>query len=419
MAQASKTITLDNGVRIILDPLSHLKSASVGVWIDVGTRHEDETNNGIAHLLEHLVFKGAGGRDAKSLAEDAEARGVYLNASTAYERTGFYAKSLSEEAIFSLDLCSDLALKPHLNSSDFELEKNVVLSEINEAFDDPEDRAGVTNQMASFENQPLGMPILGDENSLKSINMEMVNAFHNQYLSPQNIIIGISGAYDENQFIDFVCQKFGHLKSGNKSQAKAAYFTANSKFESRKIEQTQIALSFALPKPERDNLFTSQVYSGILGGGMASRLFQDLREKHGLVYGIDAYCEKFREVARLNIAFGSADKNANEALKIIEGHLQDIAQNGPNENELQRAKKTLETSIMLSFENSSSRISSLVNQQFVFGEILDFDNIANEIMQISAIDIQDMAKTSISPNKRSASAVGNKLADKAITDFIA
>lgn len=417
MEKSAKLIKLDNGIRIILDPISHLKSASVGVWANVGTRHENTHNNGVAHLLEHLVFKGAGGRSASALAEDAEGRGVYLNAATSHERTGFFARCLSDEVGFALGLCTDLVLSPHLDDKDFELEKNVVISEINEAFDDAEDRASVLSQMASYHAQPLGMPILGDAASLNAINKAQIERFHAMYSAPDNLIIGVSGAFDEAQILEITSRTFGALNPKPAIVPINAKFTKNILFEGRKIEQSQIALSFSLPKPSRKDLFISQIFSSILSGGMASRLLSDLREKYGLVYNIDAYCENYFDVSRLNISFGCAAENGAKALNIIEHHLDDLAQNGPHEIELARAKKVLETSILLAFENPSSRLSSMVGQIFVFGETLNIDEISNGINSVTAQQIQAIAAFTRDPSDRTASAIGSSKIEKLIISF--
>lgn len=407
-ANGAKLIRLENGIRIIFDPLYHLKSASVGIWVNIGTRHEKENENGIAHLLEHMVFKGAGGRNAKQLAEDAEERGIYLNASTSYERTGFYARCLESEAVFAFNLCADLILKPHFDANDFALEKNVVLHEINEAFDDAEDRAGVLNQMAAFNNQALGRPILGDETSLNNLSHETLINFHKKYLNPKNLIIAFGGAFDEEKAIEAINARFGNLKPQDNDFLFDAFATKLSLFETRKTEQLQIVLSMFAPSAKEDTFFASQIFGAILGGGMASRLFQDLRENRGLVYGIDTYLEKFIDIGRLNIGAGTNKKSAREVISRTLGHIEDLAQIGPNDKEMQRAKKSIETSLMMAMENSSSRISAMVNQVAIFNEILNIDTIANNIENIEHKEIIKLANLSLNKDFRAASAVGTK-----------
>lgn len=404
----SEIIRLDNGIRVIFDPLPHIKSASVGIWVDIGTRHENENENGIAHLLEHMVFKGAGGRNATQLAEDAEERGIYLNASTSYERTGFYARCLGSEALFAFDLCADLITKPHFDPQDFILEKNVVLHEINEAFDDAEDRAGVLNQMAAFSNQALGRPILGDEASLNAITHDNLIDFHAKYKDPENLIIAFGGAYNKDDALNIAKMRFGDLKKQAPKTNNAPYATNKALFEARKTEQLQLVLSMYAPGAKGEFLFSSQILSAILGGGMASRLFQDLREKRGLVYGIDAYIEKFTDIGRLNIAAGTHNKSTKEVISRTLGHIEDLAQKGPTDKEIARAKKSIETSIMLAMENSSSRLAAMVNQTAIFNEILNIDTITSKINNVTCEEIMALANQALDKNLRAASGVGTK-----------
>lgn len=403
-----KIIEFDNGLRLVLDRMPHLRSATIGIWVNVGTIDETEEENGIAHFLEHLVFKGAGARTATQLAEDAEARGIYLNAATSYERTGFYARCLGDEAEFAFNLCADLVLLPTLNKKDFELEKNVVLHEINEAFDDAEDRAGVLNQLACFENQSLGRPILGTMESLAAIDIDCARNFHKAFLNPANIIVAFGGAFDETAAIEYVTKRFGNLERGPVKEKPQAFAKGNVLFETRKNEQLQAVLSMRAPSAKSESLFASQVFGAVLGGGMASRLFQDLREKRGLVYGIEAWPEKFLSVGRLNIAAGTNAKSAGEFVKRTLSHIEDIAQNGPNDAELARAKRTIETGIMLGLESSSSRISALVNQLYVFDKTFDLDETEKKIRSVDAQMVKEMAQFALDNETRAASAVGAK-----------
>lgn len=412
-----KIIEFQNGLRLVLDAMPHLKSATIGIWVNVGTIDEAEDENGIAHFLEHLVFKGAGTRNATQIAEDSEARGVYLNAATSYERTGFYARCLSDEAEFAFNLCADLVLEPVLDEKDFLLEKNVVLHEINEAFDDAEDRAGVLNQLACFQNQTLGRPILGTVESLANITIERARDFHRAFLNPANIIVAFGGAFDENAAIEMVMRRFGHLNAFETRDRPTAQAFSNSIFESRKTEQLQAVLSLRAPNAKSEDLFASQVFGAVLGGGMASRLFQDLREKRGLVYGIEAWPEKFLSVGRLNIAAGLNAKSTNEFVKRTLSHIEDIALNGPNENELARAKRTIETSIMLGLESSSSRISALVNQLYVYGKTFDLDETERKIRSVNGEMVKKMAQFALNKETRAASAVGAK-GQKEIDQFL-
>ncbi len=397
--------------------MTSIQSASVGVWINIGTINETKANNGAAHFLEHLVFKGAGKRNAKQIAEDAENRGIYMNAATSYEKTGFFARCLGEEAGFALQMCADLVLEPKLEKNDIELEKNVVLHEIKEANDDAEDRANVLNQAASFANQSLGMPILGDEASLGLLNQDKIIEFHKNYRNPENIVIGAAGNIDIENIIDIANKRFGHLMNSKSQPIQTSVSTTGIETEEREIEQMQISISFD-GAPEGDNIFTNRLFCAILGGGMSSRLFQDLREKRGLVYGIDAFEEKFKDLSRIGIGVGCAPNKSEEVLKRINGHIEDLANTGPLDSELSRAKKALETSMMISLENPSSRITSSVYQLLKYSRLISIPQITSAIKNTDGKDIMNVAKYMLNSNKRAIGAVGPNLKNLNLPSFI-
>ena len=415
---AAKLHRLDNGVTVIIDNMPTLKSACIGIWLGVGTRFEAEDNNGIAHFLEHLVFKGAGNRNAAQIAEDAESNGIYLNAATSYERTGFYARCLSVDIDLAFELCSDLVLRPHFNPKEAELERTVVLHEINETFDDAEDRCGVINQLAAFANQPLGRPILGDAETLASLKLPQIHEFHKNYLNPSNIVIAFGGAVNAEQALELANKHFGSLKPHPRSTFVKAISTNKSIFEYRNVEQFQLSLSSFAPQAGSNDMYAAQIFASILGGGMASRLFQDLREKLGLVYGIDAYAEKYFDIGRFIISAGCDPKNAAEVIKRTLGHLEDLAAHEPTEAELKRAKKTFETAFMMSLENPSARVNAAVSQAFVLGKTISTDNISLAIQETTGKEIQAIANKILEPKSRAASAVGKNNGEKSILQFL-
>lgn len=388
--------------------MASIQSASVGVWVNSGTRAETKSNNGAAHFLEHLVFKGAGNRNAKQIAEDAENRGIYLNAATSYEKTGFFARCLGEEAEYALEMCADLVLAPSLDEKDIATEKSVILHELKEANDDSEDRANVLNQSASFKYQSLGMPILGDEESILGLNQEKITNFHQYYKNPENIVIGVAGQIEIDRLVDTIMRRFSPLKQSAAPKPKAAYSTAEIETEDRDIEQMQLAISFD-GSPEGENFFANRLFCAILGGGMSSRLFQDLREDRGLVYGIDAFEEKFYEINRIGIGAGCNPDKSAEVLKRIKGHIEDLANNGPTENELLRAQKALETSIMISLENPSSRLTSAVYQLLKYSKTFSNSQIANLIKNTIKDDIMKTGMHMLNSNKMALGMVGPNL----------
>lgn len=404
----AELITLPNGVRVLLDPMAGLATASVGVWIEAGTRHERAEENGIAHLLEHLVFKGAGGRSARALAEDAEALGIYLNAATGYERTGFAARCLSADTGFAFGLCADLVLAPHLDPADLELEKGVVLQEIGEAFDDAEDRAGVLHQLAAWPEQPLGRPILGEPETLAAIAPEAISAFRARTYHAGSMLVAAAGAFDRAALMEAITERFGALPASTRALPEGVAETAPQVLaESRKSEQVHLMLSLPAPPAADPLALPARMLGEILGGGMASRLFQDLREERGLVYSVEAFADLYRDTGRLTVAAGCAARDAADVSERCAAHLQAMAQEGPTPREMARAARVLEASVMMSAESPGARTETAVGQTALHGRPVGLGETAQRIRAVTAEDIQTAARLAVH-GRPAAAAVGPK-----------
>ncbi len=401
--------TLDNGVRLLLDPMPGLATSCVGVWVRAGTRAESESENGIAHLLEHLVFKGAGGRDARQLVEEAEGRGIYLNAATGYERTGFFARCLAEDAGFALSLATDLILKPHLNEADLALEKGVVLQEIGEAFDDAEDRCGVLHQLAAFPDQALGRPILGDEASLAGITKADIDGFRARNYAPSSMIVAVSGAMDQAAIYEQIQAAFGSLTPFDAARATEAHVGGATQCEVRDSEQVHLTFSLPGPKMGSDEALAARVMCEILGGGMASRLFQDLRETRGLVYSVEAFCDLYEDAGRVCVSAGCSGQAAGDVAKRVGEHLIDMAEHGPTQVELKRAGRILEASIMMAAESPAARCEGGVSQTYLYGHPMTLNEVSARVRAVTAQRVQEAAKLAVAAGfvgGAAASAVG-------------
>jgi predicted Zn-dependent peptidase len=391
LLQKASLHTLANGVRVVTDPMPGLASGCVGVWVRAGARWESEAENGIAHLLEHLVFKGAGGRSAKALAEEAEARGIYLNAATGYERTGFYGRCLSEDVGFALDLAADLVLRPHLDEADLALEKGVVLQEIGEAFDDAEDRCGVLHQAASFDGQALGRPILGDAASLSGIGRAQIEAFRSRLYHPGAIIVAAAGGIDPDAIIEAAQARFGDLVAKPTGEPEPAIISGQVRTEIRKTEQVHLAMSLPGPAQGGQDALAARVMCEILGGGMASRLFQDLREARGLVYSVEAYADLYEDAGRICFGAGCSAKDGREVVERVGAHVQALAKCGPAAHELARAKRILEASMMMGAEGPAQRCEAGVAQTLIYGAPRALSEVGALVRSVSAEDVQAIA----------------------------
>jgi predicted Zn-dependent peptidase len=384
-------VRLPNGVRVALDPMPGLSTAALGVWQRVGARWEPPELNGVAHLFEHMAFKGAGGRDARQFAEAIENVGGVMNAATGYERTAYYARVLAEQAPFALDLMADILFAPHWNAADLEKEKGVVAQERGEAFDVPDDRVFELHQGALFPAQPLGRPILGQEATLANVSVETLTAFHNAHMAPERVVISIAGAYDRGAFTDAVEKRFSALARKPVQALAAAQAHPGRISETRKLEQTHVVCSWPAPAASNDKIYAARLLAEIFGGGMSSRLFQEVREKRGLVYAIDSFLDTFEDSGRLVVYVGCAPKHARTVAAIVREQLALLADTGPAAGELARAKAVARAQMLMGLEAPAARAEARVAQVFLRDRVIPFDDIRAKVEAVTAEEIQAAA----------------------------
>lgn len=388
-------IRLSNGLRLALDPMPGLGSAAIGVWQRVGARWETAEQNGIAHLFEHMAFKGAGGRDARQFAEAIENVGGIVNAATGYERTAYYARVVGEHAPFALDLIADILFEPHWVAEDLEKEKAVVAQERGEAFDVPDDRVFELHQGALYAGQPLGRPILGHEETLGRIDVRALEEFRDTHLTPERIVIAIAGAFDRSAVVEAVEKRFGALGPKPAPQLEAAYAQPSRAVETRKLEQAHIVLSWPSPNSSSDAIYAARLLSEILGGGMSSRLFQEVRETRGLVYAIDSFVEAFEDDGRLLVYAGCDPSNARAVVNIVGEQLALLAAHGPTSNELNRAKTIASAQMLMGAEAPSARAEARASQVLLRGRLIPFDDIRADIARVTPEQVQALAAAAL------------------------
>ncbi len=385
-------VRLPNGVRVALDPMPGLATTSLGVWQRVGARWEPAELNGIAHLFEHMAFKGAGALDAQQFAEAAENAGAVMNAATGYERTAYYARTVAESAPFMLDMIADILFTPHWAPDDLEKEKGVVAQERGEAFDAPDDRVFELHQAALYPNQPLGRPILGEDATLANVSVDTLRAFTEAHMAPERVVISVAGAFDRDAILEVVHKRFADLAPRPPLTSAPAAAAKGAASETRKLEQTHLALSWPSPPAGDDRLFASRLLSEIFGGGMSSRLFQEVREKHGLVYAIDSGLDTIEDDGRLSVYAGCSAKNARTVAEIVRDQLALMAEKGPTEAELKRAKAVSRAQMLMGLEAPSARAEARVSQVFMRDRLVDFAEIRAKLDAVTTADVQAMAK---------------------------
>jgi len=409
-------IRLPNGVRIALDPMPGLGTAALGVWQRVGARWEPAELNGIAHLFEHMAFKGAGPRDARQFAEAIENVGGVMNAGTGYERTAYYARVVAENAPFALDLIADILFAPHWAPDDLEKEKGVVAQERGEAYDIPDDRVFELHQAALYAGQPLGRPILGEDATLANISVDTLHAFHAAHMTPDRVVVSIAGAFDRAAFLDTATARFGHLKAQPVPERAPARALAGAASELRKLEQTHVVFSWPAPRAGAEELFAARLLTEIFGGGMSSRLFQEVRETRGLVYAIDSFLDTFEDDGRLTVYAGCSAKNAATVATIVRDQLALLADKGPTEAELARAKAVARAQMLMGLEAPAARAEARVGQVLVRDRLVSFDEIRARMEAVTAEQIQALAHAAL-VGPAAAAAIGPKAGLGAVAAF--
>ena len=377
----------DNGLRLLVDPMPGLKTFACSALVYGGARFETEAQSGWAHLLEHMVFKGAGERDARALAEAIEHKGGTINASTGYEHTRFEVRGLSDLMPLALEIVTDLMFRPVLDRTELKREKKVIEQEIHEAFDAPDDYVFDLLQGAMFAGQALGRPILGSKKSLKPAEPAALRAFAETLYAPHRIVICVSGGITPQDVYaaakPFIDRAPPHAGFGAPEPLR---FTAHHAAHKRKIEQANLTLGFAGTGRLDPDIIPLRLYSEILGGGMASRLFQEARETRGLAYAIDAYATPYRDGGVFGIYAGCAPKDVTPLTDLIRQVMTDLAAD-PRPSELERAKAQFTTSLFLNFEGAASRAGAFASQLSTFDKVFTLDEVAADIDRVSRDDL--------------------------------
>lgn len=388
---ALELVTLPTGVRVALDPMPALATAAVGVWQRVGARWERPEENGVAHLFEHMAFKGAAGRDARQFAEAVESVGGVMNAGTGYERTSYYVRVTREHAAFALHLIADTLIEPHWLPEDLEREKDVVAQERGEAFDQPDDRVFELHQAALFPDQPLGRPILGLEETLAPLTVDALIGFRAMHMAPERVVVSVAGAFDRDAFLEAAEARFGSLQDRPPQPAAAARPHANEASEERKLEQTHLVLSWSAPAARDDDVYAARLMTEIYGGGMSSRLFQEVREARGLVYAIDAFQDTLEDCGRLGIYAGCAGKNAKTVAMLAGDLLETLAKEGPTAAELARAKAVAGAGLLMGAEAPLARADARAGQLFLRDQLIPFEEIRARIESVTVDEVKAQA----------------------------
>ena len=382
-----KLYTFDNGLRLLVDPMPGLKTFAMSALIYGGARFETKAQSGWAHLLEHMVFKGAGGRNARELAEAIEHKGGSINASTGYEHTRFEVRGLNSLMPLALEIVADLMFRSALDPEELEREKKVVEQEILEAFDTPDDHVFDLLQSAMFSDQAIGRPILGTKQSLKSANSANLRAFADALYAPHQIVVCISGGVEPDAVYKEAQRLIGSVPAHEGfGTPQPLRFTTKKAVLRRKIEQANVTLGFSGVSRLSPDIIPLRLFSEILGGGMASRLFQEAREARGLAYAIDAFTTPYRDGGVFGVYAGCAPKDVEPLIELIQTVMADLS-SCPLAAELERAKAQFMTSLFLNHEGAASRSGTFASQLSTFEKVFTLDEVAAEIERVGLDDL--------------------------------
>jgi predicted Zn-dependent peptidase len=398
-----------NGVRVVCDPMAGLESLALSVVIRGGARWEDAAHNGWSHLLEHMVFKGAGGRSARDIVEAIEQHGGHINAATGYERTSFQVRCLKGGLPLAMDVLSGLVRHPTLNGDDLEREKSVIGQEIAEAADTPDDRVFDLAQAYAFADQALGRPILGEPETIGGATAATLGAYHRTLYASDRIVVSAAGAVDEDELLALAEAAFGDATPPSPQAAcgveapQDGVFAGGSWAETRKLEQAHLVILMPGVGARDPDYFAARLFAEALGGGMSSRLFQEAREVRGLVYGIDAYCESYEDCGVFGVYAGTAAADAAETARVTAQQIQALA-DGVTAAELARAKAQLKASLFMARESPLSRAEQAAGQLFLFDRLFTPTDLAAAIDDVALADFQRLGRR-LAADPRSAIAV--------------
>ena len=394
-----------------------LKTLALTVAVRGGARWEAEHQSGWSHLLEHLVFKGAGEMGARDIVERIEAEGGSINASTGYERTSFEVRALDGSLGLAMQVVSDLVFRPTLDPAEIEREKDVVAQEIAEAFDTPDDHVFEMAQTRAFAGQAMGRPILGSVDSLRPVTRESIGDWRAKLYSPDRMVVAVSGAVNEAELLALAQRWFGDAAPMPANAPEPATFTGGAATLSRKIEQANIVFQMPALSAVDPDLPAIRLFTEILGGGMASRLFQSAREQRGLAYAIDAYHEAYEDTGVLGVYAGASADRAVELAELCADEIRTLATDGPSDAELSRARAVQKAGLWMSDESPASRAGRNAAQALIYGAPVSSDASVARIEAVTAADLKRVGARVLASGLAASAVLGPKGANAAGAAF--
>src|SRR5882672_3990196 len=400
---------LPNGLTIITEEMQHIRSVCIGIWIKTGSRDEDKQWNGISHFVEHMVFKGTEHRTAEEIARQVDSIGGNIDAFTAKECISFSIKVLDDHLPIAIDVLSDLVLSPVFDAADIARERGVIMEEIKMDEDNPDYLVHEIFTQNFWKDHPLGKPILGTKETVKKFERQSVLDTYSHRFAPGNIIVAAAGHLDHDQFVDLVVKHFEHLKP-----AKNGFHSAEPKIVPRivlrnkkALEQVQLCIGVPSHPIAHEKRHAGYILNTLLGGGMSSRLFQNIRERQGLAYSIYSDLNPYRDTGCLAVYAGTSRESAVKVVHSVVEEFRKLKVQPVPEEELRRSKDQLKGSLMLSLESSTARMSNLARQEMYFDHFYTLDELIERIEKVTVEQLTELANEFFQTESIAVTVLGN------------
>jgi predicted Zn-dependent peptidase len=380
---------LDSGLVVVTDHMPTVETASLGVWVNAGTRHETPDINGVSHLLEHMAFKGTKRRSAQAIAEEIEAVGGHLNAYTSREHTAYYAKVLKEDVGLALDIVADILQHSTIDADELAREQAVVVQEINQAIDTPDDIIFDHFQETAYPSQAVGRPVLGTADLVRSMSRQTLSGYMRENYGANRMILAAAGNLEHDALVESAVRQFNALPPDCPAVEDRARYVGGDYRESRDLEQVHFVVGFDGVCYDDPDFYSSSVLSTLLGGGMSSRLFQEVREKRGLVYSIYSFTSSYTDGGLFAVYAGTGEKEVADVVPVVCDEIMNVTQAvGPEE--VQRARAQLKASILMAMESTSARCEQLARQLQAYGRLVPVEEM---VAKVEAVDVESVIRT--------------------------
>lgn len=396
---------LPNGLTVVTDPMPQLESAALGVWVNCGARHESRPLMGISHMLEHMAFKGTERRSARAIAEEIEAVGGYLNAYTSREQTAFHVRTLKADVALGVDILADILTAPTFEPNELERERGVVLQEIGQARDTPDDIIFDHLQSVVYPGQAMGWPILGDEKTVSAFTRDDLKNYMGANYRASGMTFISSGAVDHARMVKLAEEKFAKLQRGGAPAANVPNYGGGDLRLTEDLEQVHVTFAFPGIASADPDIFAAQVYVTALGGGMSSRLFQEAREKRGLCYSIYAFAHTFSDGGFIGVYTGTGEAEAAEVSSVVAGEMASLAAKATPE-EVSRAKAQLKSSLLMGLERPSTRTEQIAGQLLAYGRVLSIEELTTKLDAVDTKAVERFGERMMNTQKPTIAALG-------------